>query len=547
MRFRKIVKVCVFFAIGILIFQILQCILVPKRFPYTKSYDAGKLAAYYAEEKNSIDVLICGTSHASKGILPMEIYEKYGIKSYNLSTSVQPIEATYYLLSEALKTQKPSVFIYDVSNLYINSVEKYHWLYVMDEMHFGINKIAFAKEYRKSAKNSEESTKELLFPLLAYHTRWKELGKEDFTVFLRDRHYFGKGGQINSAVSPAEMSVEEMNAAEDELLLDTEKTEYVYDGEEARTTKEKDILYQSGIPEKNIEWLHKIKTLCEENGVSFLAVKVPAVYMPQDYRTAWTVGKYRAVKSLCEEQGIPYYDILYDSNAVFDYRTDTPDNGTHLNLLGAQKASGELGNYLKEHYELSGEQNEQWDKDLMSYQKVRKVARLQVERDFFAYMDMLAKEYNDTTIFICVAGDMGKALNEDEIRAFRALGLQADFENAFQKSYIAVIEKGELKYEALSNRSLSYGGICSGSGTDYGLYSSGWWSAPMATISLAGNELVRNKEQGINIVVYDDERKLVIDNVCFILGTDYQASKKNGEINDFEVSFEEYLIEEEKQ
>ena len=84
---------------------------MPKRAPYTKAYDAGKLAGFYNEEEHTIDVLICSTSHISKSILPMELYEDYGITSYNLSTSTQPIEATYYILAEALKTQSPEVFI----------------------------------------------------------------------------------------------------------------------------------------------------------------------------------------------------------------------------------------------------------------------------------------------------------------------------------------------------------------------------------------------------------------------------------------------------
>ena len=43
-------KVFIFFVIGILIFLTIQYILIPKRFVYTKYYDAGKLTGFYAEE-----------------------------------------------------------------------------------------------------------------------------------------------------------------------------------------------------------------------------------------------------------------------------------------------------------------------------------------------------------------------------------------------------------------------------------------------------------------------------------------------------------------
>ena len=78
------IKSVCFIIIGVLIFGMIQVVFLPKRAPYTKSYDAGKLTGFYREEKNSIDVLISSTSHLSKGVLPMELYEKYGIKSYNL-------------------------------------------------------------------------------------------------------------------------------------------------------------------------------------------------------------------------------------------------------------------------------------------------------------------------------------------------------------------------------------------------------------------------------------------------------------------------------
>lgn len=87
-----IFKILTFVIIGIFIFAILQKIFIPKRFPYDKSNDTGKLRYFIGEEENSVDLLVLGTSHSSRGILPMEMYELYGIKSYNLSTSVSRLK-----------------------------------------------------------------------------------------------------------------------------------------------------------------------------------------------------------------------------------------------------------------------------------------------------------------------------------------------------------------------------------------------------------------------------------------------------------------------
>ena len=540
-------KIFVFLTIGIFIFQTVQCILVPKWFVYTKYRDAGKLSGYYEEEKDSIDVIICGSSHAGKAIFPMEMYEKYGIKSYNLSTSSQTVEVAYYMLSEALKTQTPKVFVYDVSSLFKNSVAKNNWLYALDDMHLGKNKIAFAREYQSSAGDANESLKELLVPLLRYHTRWKELDREDFTALFSDKHYFGKGAQMNSITVDSEISVEQMNLIEDLLLQDTQKSEYVYDDGAVYENKEEDIIYSIDIPEKNIVWLEKIKTLCEENGIHFLAVKVPTMDLPQSYELAWTNKKYHAVQSLCDGYGITYYDLYYDTDINIDWSSDTLDKGRHFNLLGAQKVSDDLGNYLMKQYELPNEHNEQWDRDLLSYQKVRTVAQLQLERDFTAYINMLAKECQDKVILISAAGDMTEVL-KDDISELKGLGLQANFLDAFQKSYLAVIENGEIRYEALSNRQLRYRGeVHSKPDVAYELYSSGWRTNPKASIIFSGTEWASNETEGLNIVVYDDDRDLVIDNVCFVSNTEngYTALRNNAKMNTLEIAFEKYVIEEE--
>lgn len=540
-------RVFIFLVFGILILQILQAVFVPKWFVYTKWHDAGKLAGYYTEEKNSIDVLICGTSHASKAILPMELYEKEGIKAYNLSTSSQTAEVAYYMLCEALKTQTPKVFVYDVSALYKKSATKNNWMYALDEMHFGTNKIAFVQEYQRSAENCDESMKEMLLPIMRYHIRWKELEHQDFTVLFSDRHYYGKGGQINSAAADAELSVDGMNLIEAELLRDTKKAEYVYDGSADYEKEEENTLYSIRTPEKNIVWLEKMKALCDKNGIFFLAVKVPAMDLPQSYEAAWTVGKYNDMRSLCEKYRISYYDLQYDVDVDIDWSSDTLDQGRHLNLLGAQKVSAALGEYLKKQYELPDEHNEQWDRDLSAYQKVRGVAQLQLEKDFTAYIDMLANECRDKVILIAAADDMTEGLKEDTGK-LKLLGLQADFSNAFQKSYIAVIENGTVKYEALSNRRLNYrGGVYRKEAVYYELYSSGWRTSPKASIMLADDEFVCNEKEGLNIVVYDGERKLVIDSVCFAPDAEegYTALRNNARTNSFEVAFERYIIEKE--
>lgn len=532
-----IIKSVLFLLIGISIFNILQELLIPKYPPNVN--DTGKLKCYNSEKKNSIDILIGGASHPARGVFPMELYELYGIKSYNLATSAQSIDATYYTLIEALKRQHPKVFVFDVSALYFSSSSLYYNQFVLDEMPLGKNKIMFAKECLKGDKT--KSLAELIFPLLGYHTRWKDLSQQDFDIKKIESRDFLKGGIINPTKSEG-ISVDVMNSTASGLMQNTEKIVYEYWDGIKEIKREEDIIYTTDIPEDNIEWLIKIKHICEENDIELLAVKIPAVQWPQSYSSAWTIEKYNNTRDLCNEYGIDYYDLLYDVDAFIDWSKDSHDGGFHLNLYGAQKVSREIGSFLIDHYDLSQEYIEEWDQDLINYQKVKEIVLLELEQDFITYINMLKKEQADKLIFIVASDEMTVGLNEADINALHLLGLQTDFMNAVQYSYIAVIDDGKVQYEALSNRPLYYKGICSQSQKEFELYSSGWWTSSRASIKLDNKEYAINY-RGLNIVVYDCNLDLLLDSVVFDTWSDVHTAIRNGSmIYNFEKEFEQNIM-----
>ena len=66
-----------------------------------------------SQEKDTLDVIFLGSSHAYLGIQPMQLWEEYGIASYNLCSAEQPFWVSYYTIKEALKTQHPKVILLD--------------------------------------------------------------------------------------------------------------------------------------------------------------------------------------------------------------------------------------------------------------------------------------------------------------------------------------------------------------------------------------------------------------------------------------------------
>ena len=112
-------------------------------------------------------------------------------------------------------------------------------------------------------------------------------------------------------------------------------------------------------------YLERIVTLCEEHDSELMLITVPA-------SSSWNLARHNGVQGFADEYGLTYLDYnMADLNPGIDWRTDTPDGGSHLNVLGAQKLTGALGTYLMENYDLEDHRGqpgfESWDKDAVTY------------------------------------------------------------------------------------------------------------------------------------------------------------------------------------
>lgn len=143
---------------------------------------------FYELEKNTVDVLIFGSSHAVSGINPQVIYDNYGITSYNLGSEEQSLVVTYFWLREALKYQSPKAIILDTYTLH-----KYVDAYVYNDMNCSETTVRKAMDALKfsplkweAGRTIEEidpTQNGLSFLLLniRYHSRWTSLGENDYT------------------------------------------------------------------------------------------------------------------------------------------------------------------------------------------------------------------------------------------------------------------------------------------------------------------------------------------------------------------------------
>lgn len=312
----------------------------------SENYD-GRIMPEFYREKTCPDVIFLGSSTVYSAVSPPVLYQNYGITSYVLASSSQTSWDSYYVLKEALKKGTPKMVVLDIG--FMNQVEDYAEEVsnrkLFDYMRFSKNKI----DAIKAAKAPEENLWDYMLPVLRYHERYKDLSKEDFI------YAFYKPGVTNNG-----------------YIINLNTSDYL---EETAVTLDTAADYK--LNARNADYLQKIISLCKDNGINIMLVKTPS------YNAKWGNGFEGDINAFAALNGINYINFdLYSDKLNLDYMTDSPDNGGHLNLLGAEKYSFLLGSVLKSNYDLPDARENTvistvWNKKLEKYnnEKLEKIAQ----------------------------------------------------------------------------------------------------------------------------------------------------------------------------
>ena len=518
----------VFLVIGVFLFLLVQRILMPRwNWPQNKENLTWSMEEFRNLEKNSVDVVFLGVSHMQYAISPMEIYKEYGIVSYNLSTSSQPLDMSYYLLEEAFKRQSPSYVVLDTSSLFFsdNRYGDSAMRRALDPYPLSKEKIDAAKEYSvltsdTSTKNKMERFNSIIFPIIYYHSNWKTLTKDNF-VLGPNADYCTAGYVISPIKGEAVTDKAGVDAMTDEMLKDDHRrfVTKISSGEVKTWEKEED-LYSPEIYENQREWLKKISQLCKDNNAKLIMIKLPVLAYNYDYLSSWTEVKYNITKEFAEELGVDYYDFLYESDIDLDLKNDFLDSGWHLNYSGAVKASHYMGEYLVSNYHLAKKSSAYMDGHMENYDKLARVANIQLEGDFQKYTQLLQENSEDYIICIASRECWKDNLLENDEKALNNLGLYKELKEYSDtgNAYAVLIDAGHIEYEQISNRRINYQYKFGGKVVD--IISDGVLSGNTAEIYIyddggsKGSSITINKT-GLNIVVIDKATKKVVDS-CYI-------------------------------
>ena len=329
-----------YFILFIVLFLGLQRLVVPK---YQEELVEGAMTREYYEDDKNHQILFLGDCEVYSNYSPITLFNEFGYTSYIRGNSQQLMSSSYHLLRETLRYETPNIVILSVNALrYGEEYEKesYHRL-LLDGM-----KNSSIKETIVEG----ETFLSYLFPSFRYHSRIFQLTSEDFKYYFQKKQITHNGYLMR---------------------VDTLPVTTIYRGTP---------LSNYEFPKENMEYLEKIRKLCQENDIELILIKTPSTY------PYWYEEYDNQVKEYAYSNHLTYLN-LYDKveEMEIDYQLDTYDAGLHFNIKGAEKLTRYLGSYIQDHYLLEDMRRDEktakkYEEKTKYYEEMKEEQYLELEK-----------------------------------------------------------------------------------------------------------------------------------------------------------------------
>ena len=278
------------------------------------------------ESKEPIDTLFLGSSHCFRAYDPQLFTELTGKISFNLGSSSQNYDTSYYLLREAAKK-------HDIKTVYLDMHYKFLFIgkegrdlvqanIISDYMPLSLNKLEFL-----TVTSEAKQITNRIFP---FRREWKRL--EDISylcevfekkqtesyrnyepVILEKEYYAGKGFVY---------SMEELDA---KAITWWENFGLV------KEDMDSDETY-------SISYIEKIVKFCKEENIRLIFVTAPSFDQYLE-----TVGPYDLaydyIKAMAESYQVPYWDFNLCKKEYLELKEESFKDVDHLNGKGAEEVT----------------------------------------------------------------------------------------------------------------------------------------------------------------------------------------------------------------
>lgn len=426
-------------------------ILLTMIFPiwnYKDMGGGGGFRRFYQSPPDSIDVMFFGSSRAHCTIDHGYLWDNYGIAGFTLSAGSQKLDSTYYCLREALRCQNPKVVFVEVSQVNSGEIENGQPDVYRNYLGMKFSKVSLSfANYLGTQMGMTREEKEELYT--KFPIIHSRYRELKKADFVDDIPFMrGYRGSFDREAF--------------EMPLETQKT--------------------MEISPDNQDYIEKIIALAQEEEVALVLFASPYVVCEEEQM------RLNMVAQIAEQNGVPFinFNHLYQDIGI-DYSNDFRDS-SHVNNAGAKKVTEYLARYMIEHYSMENHQGDEkyllWNQNARYLHNKELRYQLKQAEDINAYLLQLP-EKQKYLIWIQFTGNY-QALEDVYLDSIVSLGLSAEDYNAggcyFMKEGRKVTDIPDDIYVD-SNQML--------------------W--------IQGEAYSTGIENGVNVVVYDEELKHVVD------------------------------------
>lgn len=312
-------------------------IFIPK---YVTENQDGSITAEFYKEKSDIDVVFVGPSTVHYCVSPVYMWDKYGFTSYDRSNASQTVWQSYYMLEDTFKYKKPKLVMLDVS--FMRNGEEFIEEPSNRKCIEGMKNVFAKWGAIQASKYEQEQPLSYFIPVLRYHSRWKNLEKQDFDY------------AFNKPLVTYNGYIMDFTVAEDQNLYETESIAF------------------DDFPDKSMDYLNRIIALCRAEGTKLVLMKTPT------FTNTWHSEYDERLEKIAAANDLTYVNFCSLTEEIgLVPAADYIDDGEHTNVIGAEKFSDYLGAYIIDNFiQVNHEADErlvsEWSDKLSRYEKARK-------------------------------------------------------------------------------------------------------------------------------------------------------------------------------
>ena len=346
-------------AITLILITLLVFVLLGQRlFFNVMSHEYVRLKGFYQEDKDSLDVILLGSSECFCDYSPAEAYRTSGIANYSYSFNYNPVTLWKYELTEITSRQNPKLLVVELNGACYGEKDLYNYGPIrtfIDSIPLSRNKIDCANNF--SNVLGEDGWLSVYFPILKYHeSPFDHDPRSIIDPFLRG--YPLMRGAYSHAFRFSDTDQEIIPSSGDDTI-------YPLDPVAAKAFTE----FLDECDKSNIE--------------NILFVQFPHLIVNE-----WgnnRMDRYNELGAMAQARGYEYLDLndYLDESKLLS--TEDYSNSDHLNAQGQKKFSDWFIHHLVEKYSLSAS-------DLTAKQKSEWDASAEAITKFYRYWDSYMEE-----------------------------------------------------------------------------------------------------------------------------------------------------------